>query len=40
MAVSSSARSKLLLRGVDPAWLGDGSVVDDLVRRPDEDLFR
>ena len=29
-----------VLRGVDPAWLGDGSVVDDLVRRPDEDLFR
>ena len=29
-----------VLRGVDPAWLGDGSVVDDLVRRPDEALFR
>ena len=29
-----------VLRGVDPAWLGDGSVVNDLVRRPDEDLFR
>ena len=29
-----------VLRGVDPAWLGDGSVADDLVRRPDEDLFR
>jgi len=29
-----------VLRGADPAWLGDGSVVDDLVRRPDEDLFR
>ena len=29
-----------VLRGGDPAWLGDGSVVDDLVRRPDEDLFR
>ena len=29
-----------VLRGVDPAWLGDGSVVDALVRRPDEDLFR
>ena len=29
-----------VLRGVDPDWLGDGSVVDDLVRRPDEDLFR
>ena len=29
-----------VLRGVAPAWLGDGSVVDDLVRRPDEDLFR
>lgn len=29
-----------VLRGVDLDWLGDGSVVDDLVRRPDEDLFR
>ncbi len=29
-----------VLRGVDPAWLGDGSVADDLVRRPEEDLFR
>ena len=29
-----------VLRDVDPDWLGDGSVADDLVRRPDEDLFR
>jgi coenzyme F420-0:L-glutamate ligase/coenzyme F420-1:gamma-L-glutamate ligase len=29
-----------VLRGVDSAWLGDGSVVEDLVRNPDEDLFR
>ena len=29
-----------VVRGVDPAWFGDGSVVDDVVRSPDEDLFR
>ena len=29
-----------VVRGIDPAWFGDGSVVDDLVRSPDEDLFR
>ena len=29
-----------VLRGVDSAWLGEGSVVEDLVRNPDEDLFR
>ncbi|MCO8127565.1 coenzyme F420-0:L-glutamate ligase [Acidimicrobiia bacterium EGI L10123] len=28
-----------LCRGIDPAWLGDGSVAD-LVRHPSEDLFR
>ncbi|MFP5578023.1 MAG: coenzyme F420-0:L-glutamate ligase [Acidimicrobiia bacterium] len=28
-----------LCRGVDPAWLGDGSVAD-LIRHPSEDLFR
>ncbi len=27
-------------RGVDPSWFGDGSVVDDVVRSPAEDLFR
>ena len=29
-----------VVRGIDPAWFGDGSVVDDVVRSPDEDLFR
>jgi len=25
---------------VDPEWFGDGGVVADVVRSPDEDLFR
>ena len=29
-----------VVRGIDPAWFGDGSVVDDVVRSADEDLFR
>jgi len=29
-----------VVRGIDPAWFGDGNVVDDVVRSPDEDLFR
>jgi coenzyme F420-0:L-glutamate ligase/coenzyme F420-1:gamma-L-glutamate ligase len=29
-----------VVRGVDPAWFGHGSVVDDVVRAPEEDLFR
>ncbi len=29
-----------LIRGVEPAWFGSGSVVDDIVRHPNEDLFR
>ncbi len=29
-----------IIRGVDPAWFGPGSVVDDIVRDPQEDLFR
>jgi coenzyme F420-0:L-glutamate ligase/coenzyme F420-1:gamma-L-glutamate ligase len=29
-----------VVRGVDPAWFGDGGVVADLVRPPSEDLFR
>ena len=29
-----------VVRGIDPAWFGDGSVVDDVVRSPNEDLFR
>jgi coenzyme F420-0:L-glutamate ligase/coenzyme F420-1:gamma-L-glutamate ligase len=29
-----------LIRGVDRAWFGTGSVVGDVVRSPAEDLFR
>ncbi len=29
-----------LVRGLDPSFLGPGSVADSLVRRPGEDLFR
>ncbi len=29
-----------LIRGVDPSFFGEGSVVDDIVRDPSEDLFR
>ena len=29
-----------VIRGLDPAWFGDGGVRSDLVRHPDEDLFR
>ncbi|MGK2949661.1 MAG: coenzyme F420-0:L-glutamate ligase [Acidimicrobiales bacterium] len=29
-----------IVRGVDPAWLGDGSVQREVVRPPAEDLFR
>jgi len=29
-----------IIRGVDPAWFGEGSVADDIVRDPSEDLFR
>jgi coenzyme F420-0:L-glutamate ligase/coenzyme F420-1:gamma-L-glutamate ligase len=29
-----------IVRGGDPAWFGTGSVRDDLVRDPSEDLFR
>ena len=29
-----------VVRGVDPMWLRDGSVHTEIVRRPDEDLFR
>ena len=29
-----------VVRGVDPMWLRDGSVHAEIVRRPDEDLFR
>ena len=29
-----------VVRGIDPVWFGDGSVVDNVVRSPDEDLCR
>ncbi|MCB0995426.1 MAG: coenzyme F420-0:L-glutamate ligase [Acidimicrobiales bacterium] len=29
-----------IVRGVDPSWLREGSVRDELVRHPSEDLFR
>jgi coenzyme F420-0:L-glutamate ligase/coenzyme F420-1:gamma-L-glutamate ligase len=29
-----------VIRGVDPSWLGEGTVVDDVVRTYDGDLFR
>jgi len=29
-----------VVRGVDPSWFGEGSVVGDVVRSPAEDLFR
>ena len=29
-----------IVRGVDPGWLREGSVAAEVVRRPDEDLFR
>ncbi len=29
-----------VIRGVDPDWLGPGSIHDDVVRSPAEDLFR
>ncbi len=29
-----------MIRGVDPAWLGEGSVAEAIVRDPSEDLFR
>jgi coenzyme F420-0:L-glutamate ligase/coenzyme F420-1:gamma-L-glutamate ligase len=29
-----------VVRGVDPSWLRDGSVADEVVRDPAEDLFR
>jgi coenzyme F420-0:L-glutamate ligase/coenzyme F420-1:gamma-L-glutamate ligase len=29
-----------IIRGADPEWFGEGSVVEDIVRDPSEDLFR
>jgi coenzyme F420-0:L-glutamate ligase/coenzyme F420-1:gamma-L-glutamate ligase len=29
-----------VVRGVDPEWFGEGTVADEIVRHPSEDLFR
>ena len=36
----SSGIPMAVVRGVDPSWLRPGSVRDEIVRRPQEDLFR
>ena len=36
----SSGVPAAIVRGVDPSWLRDGSVRDEIVRPPAEDLFR
>jgi coenzyme F420-0:L-glutamate ligase / coenzyme F420-1:gamma-L-glutamate ligase len=36
----STGVAAAVVRGVDPAWLGDGSVRREVVRPPAEDLFR
>ena len=36
----ASGVAAAVVRGVDPAWLGDGSVRHEVVRNPAEDLFR
>ncbi len=36
----SSGIPVAVVRGVDPAWLREGSVIGEIVRNPQEDLFR
>jgi coenzyme F420-0:L-glutamate ligase/coenzyme F420-1:gamma-L-glutamate ligase len=36
----ASGVAAAVVRGVDPEWLGEGSVHDQVVRHPSEDLFR
>lgn len=36
----STGTAVAIVRGVDDAWFGDGSVAADIVRHPSEDLFR
>jgi coenzyme F420-0:L-glutamate ligase/coenzyme F420-1:gamma-L-glutamate ligase len=36
----SSGVPVAVVRGVDPSWLRDASVREEIVRRPEEDLFR
>ena len=37
--LSAGYGTMAVVRGVDPAWLHDGNVREELVRHPDEDLF-
>jgi coenzyme F420-0:L-glutamate ligase / coenzyme F420-1:gamma-L-glutamate ligase len=36
----ASGVAAAVVRGVNPAWLGEGSVRDQVIRHPSEDLFR
>jgi len=36
----SSGIPVAVVRGVDPSWFRDGSVHDEIVRHPNDDLFR
>jgi len=36
----ASGIAAAVVRGVNPAWLGEGSVHDQVIRHPSEDLFR
>jgi len=36
----SSGIPVAVVRGVDPAWLREGNVLTEVVRRPNDDLFR
>ena len=36
----ASGVAAAVVRGVEPAWLGEGSVAGQVVRHPSEDLFR
>lgn len=36
----STGHAVAVIRGVDPAWFGPGTVVEDIVRDPADDLFR
>lgn len=36
----ASGIAAAVIRGVNPAWLGEGNVHDEIVRHPTEDLFR
>jgi coenzyme F420-0:L-glutamate ligase/coenzyme F420-1:gamma-L-glutamate ligase len=36
----SSGVPVAVVRGIDPSWLGPGNVHDEIVRHPNDDLFR